>query len=123
MHRPVHFEFHCTDLARDREFYSKVFGWKFTKYEGGKEEYWLATTGEPGETGINGGMMKSPDGQPRTINSISVASVDASATKILAAGGKQIMPKMTIPGVGFVAYFTDPGGLCFGIFQEDRSAR
>ncbi len=30
---------------------------------------------------------------------------------------------MTIPGVGYVVYCTDPGGQVFGIFQSDAAAK
>ncbi len=123
MNRPVHFEFHSPDLARDREFFGKVFDWKFSKHEGSPHEYWLANTGDAKSMGINGGLMASPDGQARTINSLLVDSVDKFAEKITANGGKIVVPKMSIPGVGYVAFANAPGGVCFGIFQADETAK
>jgi len=38
-----------------------------------------------------------------TVNTIDVTSVDESLGKILAAGGKIVMPKGPIPGIGYVA--------------------
>jgi predicted enzyme related to lactoylglutathione lyase len=84
-------------------------------------EYWLVTTGE-GSEGINGGLMASQDGQPRTVNTIAVDSVDDYCAKVTAAGGQVVVEKMPIAGVGWIAYCTDPGGAIFGIYKHDEAA-
>src|SRR2546428_11301860 len=55
MPRVVHFEIYTDDPDAVRPFYQDVFGWKFQKFEGGPIEYWLVTTGDDREPGINGG--------------------------------------------------------------------
>lgn len=119
--RVVHFEIHCPDTGAAVKFYETVFGWKINKWDG-PEEYWLAGTGS-GERGIDGGLLKSRDGQPRTVNTIQVESVDAMVKKIESSGGKNVVPKMPIPGVGWLAYCTDPGGNLFGVMTPDPSAK
>jgi predicted enzyme related to lactoylglutathione lyase len=57
------------------------------------------------------------------VNTIGVASIDAFAQKIVRAGGKIIMAKMAIPGVGWQAYCEDTEGNVFGIHQTDPAAR
>ncbi len=121
MNRVVHFEIHAPDAAAARKFYEDVFGWQFTKWEGGDTEYWLVNTGEG--DGIGGGMMPSQDGQPRTVNVVEVESVDDYADRIASTGGQIVVPKMAIPTVGWVAYATDPGGNIFGIFKGDPTAK
>lgn len=129
MNRPIHFELHSNDPARDSKFYEAVFGWKFNKWDG-PMEYWLASTSPDGahgaskeHYGIDGGMMKSQDGQPRTVNTIEVADVDAMAMKVSKAGGTIVVPRMAIPGVGWLVYFTDPTGNIVGIMQTDANAK
>jgi uncharacterized protein len=123
MPRVVHFELAANDLERATKFYSSVFGWKFHKWDG-PMEYLLVETGEKEQMGINGGMMKACEEAPagRTINVLDVPSVDEYVTKISDAGGTICMPKMAIPGVGWVAYATDTEGTLFGIMQEDAAA-
>lgn len=108
MPRVVHFEIPADDPGRAIEFYRKVFGWKIDKWEG-PFDYWLVTTGEEDEPGINGAIMsRGMDGIVK--NAIAVDSVDECVQKIEAAGGKMSMKKSAIPGVGIIAEFKDTEG-------------
>lgn len=66
--------------------------------------------------------MHKMEGAADVINTGSVESVDAAIQKILSAGGIVVVPKMTIPGIGYQAYCRDPGGVMFGIHQSEESA-
>jgi predicted enzyme related to lactoylglutathione lyase len=122
MPRVVHFEINAVEPDRAARFYADAFGWRARKWEG-PMDYWMIITGEEGEPGINGGMMKKCEQSPAgTVNTIAVPSVDEYVAKITAAGGKITVPKMAIPTVGYVAYFQDPEGNAFGIMEEDESA-
>jgi predicted enzyme related to lactoylglutathione lyase len=56
MKRVVHFEIYTDDPEAVQPFYQDVFGWTFKKFEGGPVEYWLVTTGEDKDAGIDGGL-------------------------------------------------------------------
>lgn len=120
MPRVVHFEIPADDPAASQAFYEAAFGWGFYKWEG-PEPYWLITTGPEEEPGINGGMMQKNPGQPVTF-AIDVPDIDASIAAVQSAGGTIVVPKMPIPGVGWISYFTDPTGNVIGIHQNDPSA-
>ena len=49
-------------------------------------------------------------------------SVDEYAGKVEANGGKVVVPKMAIPGVGWLVYCQDTEGIVFGITENDPSA-
>lgn len=121
MNRVVHFELGVVNPERAIRFYNGVFGWTAQKYEG-PMEYWLVNTGDPKEPGINGGLAINRDAQPRTVNTIAVDSIDETMKKVEEAGGKIVVPKTAIPGVGWLAYFTDPEGNLLGLHQFDSSA-
>ena len=55
MPRPVHFEIPAENPQRAMQFYETLFGWKFQKWDG-PMDYWIITTGQPGEPGIDGGL-------------------------------------------------------------------
>jgi uncharacterized protein len=59
----------------------------------------------------------------RVANSIDVPSVDDFSKKISTVGCKIVRPKMTIPGIGYLAICEDTDGNSFGIIQHDRNAR
>ena len=119
--RPIHFEIQADDPERALAFYQQVFGWTATKWEG-PIDYWLLTTGDNETPGINGGLMQRLEPEDSTANIIGVPSVDDFVAKIMAAGGSMVMPKMPVPGIGFLAYCKDPAGNVFGVLQADTTA-
>jgi uncharacterized protein len=122
MPRPVHFEIPAEKPDRAMKFYERIFGWKFQKWDG-PMEYWMITTGDAGTPGINGGLMPRKDPAQPCVNTMDVPDVDASLATIQAAGGTIAVPKMPIPGVGWLAYCKDTEGHIFGIMQNDPSAK
>src|SRR3954470_11684979 len=103
MQRVIHFEIYTRDPEAVCPFYQDVFGWKFKKFEGGPVEYWLVTTGDEKEPGINGGLARPRPGQtPGTINTIAVSSLAETIANIEKGGGNICVPKMAIPAVGWL---------------------
>ena len=120
MNRVSHFEIPADDPEACISFYKEVFNWTFNKMP--DVDYWLATTGEEGTPGINGAIMKkNQPGQPVT-NVIGVSDIDAAARKIEQAGGKIVVPKTLIPDMGSYAYFVDPAGNIFGLWEDVKSS-
>ena len=121
MNRPIHFEIQSADPKATCDFFKRVFNWKFNAWEG-PQEYFLAMTGDDGP-GINGGIMRAPDRQARTVNVVDVDSIEDSVKRIEQAGGQIVVSKMAITGVGWAAYALDPTGVLFGIYKNDPSAK
>jgi predicted enzyme related to lactoylglutathione lyase len=129
MPRVIHFEIHAEQPERALQFYTSLFGWKFQKWEG-PMPYWLFTTGEPGTPGIDGGMILRqgpPPAEKQAVNAyvctIDTPNLDAFTTQTEKLGGKIVVPKMPIPGVGWLAYATDTEGNIFGMMQNDPNAK
>jgi predicted enzyme related to lactoylglutathione lyase len=129
MPRVIHFEIHADNPERGVAFYQKVFDWEFTKWTG-PQDYWLIKTGPDGKPGINGGLLQRRGAGPvemQAVNSyvctIDVPSVDEYVGKVIGAGGTIALPKMAIPGVGWLAYFKDTEGNVVGIMQSDAAAK
>jgi predicted enzyme related to lactoylglutathione lyase len=129
MSRPVHFEIHATDPQALMDFYTKLFGWSFNKWGGG--EYWTISTGPSERPGINGGLVPrrgpAPEGNAAVngfVNTIGVEDIDASLSIVESFGSGVIvaLPKMAVPGVGWLAYVRDPDGNIFGMMQADSNA-
>ena len=126
MPRVVHFEIHAADPERAVNFYQTLFGWTFQKWEG-PMDYWLIVTGPDDQRGINGGLVRRQgeiDGQAviAYVCTIDVEDVDASVQAATDNGGQIALPKMPIPGVGWLAYCKDTEGNIFGMMQNDPNA-
>jgi predicted enzyme related to lactoylglutathione lyase len=122
----VHFEIHAADPDRAVNFYKKLFDWQFQKWEG-PMDYWLITTGPNEQPGINGGLVRRQgeiDGQAviAYVCTVDVADVDASTNTATSNGAQVVLPKMAIPGVGWLVYCKDTEGNIFGMMQADESA-
>lgn len=128
MGRVVHFEIHADDPERAKGFYGECFGWKFEGW--GSAEYWAVTTGDPATPGINGGLMKRRGPRPTdgaALNAfactIDVADLEATEARVKALGGKVVVPRAPIPGVGWLSYCNDPEGNIVGLLQSDPNAK
>ena len=121
MARVVHFEILADDPMRASEFYKNIFGWEFKKWDG-PMDYWMITTGDSKEPGIDGGLVKKSDALNMATNTIDVKDIDECIEKIVDAGGKIITPKRAIPGVGYMAVFKDMEGNVLGLMESDETA-
>lgn len=121
MSRVIHFEISTDDPQRAKRFYEQVFGWKIDKW-GGPVDYWLIMTGDESLPGINGAIKRREE-KESTTNTISVPSIDEYKQKVEENGGKVLMPKMAIPGVGYHTYCQDTEGNIFGIMEDDENAK
>jgi predicted enzyme related to lactoylglutathione lyase len=126
MSRVVHFEIHAEDPERAIRFYTGTLGWNFSKFPY-SEEYWVIKTGPDDQPGIDGGMIRrrgTIDGQAviAYVCTVKVQSVDDAVAKATENGGVNVVPKMPIPGVGYLAYCKDTEGNIFGLMNDDPGA-
>ncbi|HEY8004882.1 MAG TPA: VOC family protein [Phenylobacterium sp.] len=127
MPRPIHFEIHAGDPQSAVAFYQGLFGWSFTPFG---DTYHLIKTGEGGP-GIDGGLVRrqgdNPDPNEPTpviayVCTVDVDDVDAYLAKALSLGGMVAVPKMAIPGVGWLAYVKDTQSNLVGLMKSDPAA-
>ncbi len=116
MPRVIHFEVSADDPERASKFYKNVFGWNIQKW-GGPKDYWLVSTGADTQPGINGGLFKR-EGPVNYVNTVRVDSVDQYVSKVEAGGGRVVVPKMTLPGIGYLVYCQDTEQNVFGMIEE-----
>lgn len=123
-----HFAIHADDLERARKFYGGVFGWKFQGFGGPMNDF-CQITDESGHMLAPLGAMQSrkfnPAAQP-VIGfecSIAVEDVDAITRAVESNGGKVVMKKAAIPGVGWIVKFLDTEGNLVCAVQYDLAAK
>ena len=126
--RVAHFEIHAADPQRAIAFYSQSLGWSFNQW--GDQPYWLIVTGPPEQRGIDGGLVPRRGDAPAEMAAVNAyvctvmtEAIDATSEAILANGGTVALPKMAVPGVGWLAYFKDTEGNLFGVMQNDPNAQ
>ena len=75
--------------------------------------------------GINGGLLKRPEGYPGNawVNYVNVESLDASVEKAQTLGAKVTKGKAPVPGMGWFAMLIDPQGNHFALWQSDSNAK
>lgn len=125
--KPVYFDFTVKDLALAKTFFEDVFNWRFEKFPM-HYEYYRIQAGSEDEPGIDGGIGAIADtptsgGSPLTQVTIPVPDLDACIARVEEKGGTIVEPKTPIPGIGWFAACTEPGGLLFGIMQADPDAK
>lgn len=114
----VHFEIPADEIDRARDFYQRLFGWKFEQYA--NSDYWSIATS--GQNPIGGGMLKRRDPKHSVTHYIDVDSVDDYVKKVERLGGKLLWPKMAVPKMGYFAVCLDTEGNAFGLWQSDSNA-
>ncbi len=130
MGRVVHFEIHAENPERAIRFYSGLLGWTFTAWGDPSFGYWLISTGPKDQPGIDGGLMQRRGAAPiegQAVNAFvctaAVDDVDSAVSQALAAGATLALPKMPIPGVGWLAYVKDTEGNLLGLHATDPNAK
>src|SRR4051812_35991642 len=119
----AHFAINADDVPATRSFYESVFGWRFSAW--GPPDFYQIRTSPDGP--VRGALQKRRElvpGQP-TIGyecTMAVDDVDAVAAAVVAAGGRLLMDRTTIAGVGDLIFFVDPGGNVVGAMRYDTAA-
>ena len=115
----VHVDIAADDPPRAAAFYSEVFSWKTNKLEG-PTPYWLLSTSDD-ETAVGAGIGQRDAPWQSVAPTIEVPSADAFTRKIEAAGGEIVVPKVHMPGVGYLVTFKDTEGNVMAILEPAQA--
>ena len=128
MARVVHFEIHAENPERAAKFYQEFLGWNLTRWEG-PMDYWLIQTGTADQPGIDGGLLRRRGAGPadgQAVNAFvctaDVDNLDALLSRVAGLGGALAVPRMPVPGIGWLAYVKDTEGNILGLMQSDPTA-
>ena len=123
MNKLRHFDIHALDVERAKNFYERIFDWKFGSYPGADEFYQVRAS--------DGEVIGAVQGRKYNVHSkdilgfecsIAVDDVDETVRKVEEAGGKMLTNKTAIPGVGWIAKFVDTEGNLFAAIRYDKGA-
>ncbi len=109
--RLTHFAINTDDVEATQTFYGAVFGWRFQDYGPPGFVQIMAEDGQTPMGAIQQRRQLLESDPTRGFEcSFGVEDVDAVHERILAAGGRILMERFTITGVGHLIAFEDPGG-------------
>ncbi len=114
-----HFEIPADDPQRAKKFYEDLFNWKFEHFP--QMDYYGITTGPEGKS-VNGGMMKRQTPEHAPVNYIDVDCVDTYSEKVKESGGRVVMEKTSVPGMGWFVICLDTESNPFGLWECDEKA-
>ncbi|CAN5870019.1 hypothetical protein BH23ACT10_BH23ACT10_25570 [soil metagenome] len=116
MYEVDHIAINADDVEATRAFYEAALGWAFQPW--GPPGFYRANL----PNGVTVAIQQRRDlvdGIP-TIGAeatVTVEDLDACLDRARAAGGRVVMEPSEIPGIGTVAFVTDPAGNSIGFMQ------
>jgi uncharacterized protein len=117
----VHVELHTNDLARARQFYTSLFGWKLqdTPMPGNAGTYTMIDVGG----GTGGGMMlnQAPGTPSHWLAYVGVDDINASTKKARELGAKVIVDVMEVGEFGWMSVITDPTGATVAMWKSKNT--
>lgn len=114
----VHVEFPALDIQAGAEFYQKVFGWSCHYMP----EFRYATFDAHGVAGGIGEVSEEGYQPGTVVFYVESEDVDADLRRAEELGAAVLIPKMAIPGQGWIAVFTDPEGNRIGLYRQGTDA-
>lgn len=121
MNNPVNwFEIATNDLERAKDFYTTVFKREFQLIEMPDSKMYMFSS-DPQTSGASGALISSSQNKPSTDGTIVYFACDDVAnetSRVEPAGGKLILPKMSIGEFGFIAQCIDTEGNRIGFHSH-----
>ena len=117
--RFVWFELMTKEVDKAKAFYLETLPWQVQSMpmEGGPDYTMISVN----ETGIAGFITPQADVPTAWVSYVSVADVDATASKVVAAGGATHGDAFDVPGVGRMQSVSDPQGGMFCLFKAETA--
>jgi len=113
----VHVELHTSDLAKARQFYTSLFGWKLrdVPMPAGGTTYTMIDVGE----GTGGGMMVNPaPGTPsHWMAYVAVDDIEASTKKARELAATVLADVTEVASFGWMSVIADPTGATIAMWK------
>ena len=121
----AHFAINADDVGASQAFYSQCFGWGYEPY--GPPEFFRIVTSTGDRPGAMGALQRRRDlGDARITGfecTVAVDDVDSVVAAATRAGGRVLMDRTTLMGVGHLVWLADPSGNVVGAMQYDSTAQ
>lgn len=115
----VHFDIASEDVARAKEFYKSLFGWKMVGPPGMLDYYLIETADLKSNQGVGGGLGRRSSPEQKITIYIGVDDIEHYSKMVESLGGKVMQEKLPVPGWGYLAVCADTEGNLFGLWQDN----
>ena len=112
----VHLELCTPDLAKAKEFYSKLFNWTITDNDMGNDMVYSMFKPDDGP---GGGMFTMPGAPTGWLAYVGVDDIKTATTKATSLGATVIRGPHEVPGQGWMTILTDPTGAAVALWQPN----
>lgn len=112
---PMWIDLGTSDMDAAQRFYGALFGWEFQSAGPDAGGYGFFMLRGKMVGGV--GPLMQPQQPVAWSTYIDSADADETAAKVRAAGGQVLVEPMDVMGVGRLAFFMDPTGAAFGVWQ------
>jgi hypothetical protein len=119
MSKFVHQELQTKDTDSAKAFYGALFGWTFDDVPMPEGVYSIIV-GPEGPFGGIGSLM--PGVSPTWMGYVGVDSIDDTTHGVEDGGGRVVVPKTEVPGMGWFAWYEDPQGAAFAVWEAAPQA-
>jgi hypothetical protein len=115
----VHVELHTKDVAKAKQFYGQLFGWKLEDMPmpGGNGAYTMISVGD----GTGGGMMNDTDSKapPHWLAYVGVDDIKAATEKAKKLGATVVQDVMQVGDYGSMSVIRDPTGAHLALWKPN----
>ena len=108
------------DVARAKEFYTGLLGWRISASENDPSGYLHIANGEDFIGGLPPARSRDPSAPPHWMAYFYVVNCDETAAKAKELGGKTHLAPTAIEKVGRMAILADPQGAAFAIIGPEK---
>ena len=115
----VHAELNTTDLDKSKNFYGKLFDWKYEDIPGADGITYTSIGVGENKYGVGGGMLRQrmPNAPSAWMPYILVDDVEASTRKAEKLGATVLKDVTEVPDMGSLSILKDPTGAVIGLWQ------
>lgn len=113
-------ELMTTDTAKDKDFYTGLFGWSAETQNFGPLEYTMFANGERPAGGMLGITPEMGPIPPNWLVYFAVDDCDAKTQKARELGANIMKPPDDIPGIGRFSILIDPQGAAFALIKLEN---
>ena len=115
----VHAELNSTDVEKSKNFYGKLFDWKYEDMPGADGITYTSIGVGENKYGVGGGMLKQmvPGASSAWMPYVLVDDIEASTKKAKSLGATILKDVTEVSDMGSLSILKDPTGAIIGLWQ------